>query len=59
MKMTDDQAIRAGVREHYASVVTNAAKEDSEADNCCAPSCCGGASHTSEKVGYSADRHFD
>ena len=27
MKATDDQAIRAAVRDHYASVVTRAAKD--------------------------------
>jgi arsenite methyltransferase len=59
MKTTDDQAIRAAVRDHYASLITKAPKDESEAspneDECCAPSCCGGASQTSEKVGYSAE----
>jgi arsenite methyltransferase len=58
MKATDDQAIRAAVRDHYASVVTKVPKDESKSPNegnCCEPSCCGEASRTSEKVGYSPE----
>ena len=45
MKPIDDQAIRAAVRDHYASVVKGASKEqrpsESGGGGCCAPTCCG------------------
>lgn len=56
-----DEAIRAAVRDHYASVATGVAKDDPEAPResdggCCAPSCCGGSTATSSlKVGYSPE----
>jgi arsenite methyltransferase len=60
MKATDDQAIRTAVRDHYASVVTRASRDVAELppeseDGCCKPSCCGGVSQTSEKIGYSPE----
>ena len=53
MKPTDDQAIRAAVRSHYAAVVEGSQPQKNERD-CCAPSCCAGA-EPSMKIGYSAD----
>ena len=53
MKPTDDQAIRAAVRSHYAAVVEGSEPQKNERD-CCAPSCCAGA-EPSMKIGYSAD----
>jgi arsenite methyltransferase len=62
MNDKSDEAIRAAVRDHYASVATGAAKEDSAAPSedeggCCAPTCCGGNSAISSslKVGYSPE----
>ena len=56
---TENDAIRAAVRDHYASVVIGAGDADpatTEANNgCCAPSCCGGAASSSLKVGYSEE----
>jgi arsenite methyltransferase len=50
----DDQAIRAAVRDHYASLATGAQKgEPKGEEGCCLPSCCGGS--ISLKVGYSPD----
>lgn len=56
-----DEAIRAAVRDHYASVATGVTKDDPEAPResdggCCAPTCCGGSTATSSlKVGYSPE----
>ena len=60
MNPTDDEAIRAAVRDHYTSVVTSPLKDDTSATpknegGCCAPSCCGGSAQPSLKVGYSPD----
>jgi 2-polyprenyl-3-methyl-5-hydroxy-6-metoxy-1,4-benzoquinol methylase len=59
MSATDNDAIRAVVRDHYASVATGTATAtpDTSASNggCCAPSCCGGSSSTSLEVGYSEE----
>jgi arsenite methyltransferase len=59
MSATDNDAIRAAVRDHYASVATGTATAtpDTSASNggCCAPSCCGGSSSTSLEVGYSEE----
>jgi arsenite methyltransferase len=46
MNATNDQAIRAAVRDHYASVANRASKEPRPLDpkvedDCCAPTCCG------------------
>ncbi|MCK5497116.1 MAG: arsenite methyltransferase [Hyphomicrobiaceae bacterium] len=53
----DDAAVRAAVREHYASTAKDGAavptaKEPKDA--CCAPSCCGGTSSASLQMGYSS-----
>ena len=57
MNSLDNDAIRAAVREHYGSVATGnntgSATEAEEKKGCCAPSCCGGTTSTSLKVGYS------
>ena len=56
-----DEAIRAAVRDHYASVATGVTKDDPEAPpesdgGCCAPTCCGGSTSSSSlKVGYSPE----
>lgn len=54
----DDDAVRAAVREHYAStakdgVAVPTAKEPKDA--CCAPACCGGTSSASLQMGYSSE----
>ena len=52
----DDQAIRAAVRDHYASVATGARKDEVKSETgCCAPSCCGESTQPSLKVGYSPE----
>jgi arsenite methyltransferase len=56
-----DEAIRVAVRDHYVSVASGQPKEDSAAApeserGCCAPSCCGGTSSSSLKVGYSPEQ---
>jgi arsenite methyltransferase len=57
MNSLENDAIRAAVREHYGSVATGnntgSATEAEEKKGCCAPSCCGGTTSTSLKVGYS------
>ena len=60
MNDTADEAIRAAVRDHYASVATGAVKDDpvsppESGGGCCAPSCCGGSTSSSLKVGYSPE----
>jgi arsenite methyltransferase len=59
MNQTDDEAIRAAVRDHYASVVTGAPKDHpatpGSEGGCCAPSCCGDSAQSSLKVGYSPE----
>jgi hypothetical protein len=56
MNHIDDEAIRAAVRDHYASVATGTIKDDpvspESGSGCCAPSCCGGSTSSSLKVGY-------
>jgi SAM-dependent methyltransferase len=51
MNQTDDKAIRAAVRNHYASVAEGASEEPAAApkneSECCAPSCCGPSTSTS------------
>jgi arsenite methyltransferase len=59
MKSTD-AAIRAAVRDHFASVATDTLKENpppapESGAGCCAPSCCGGSPSSSLKVGYSLE----
>jgi SAM-dependent methyltransferase len=56
------EEIRAAVRDHYGSVATGTAKEESaapavDAGGCCAPTCCGGGTipSSSLKVGYSPE----
>lgn len=54
MISTEDEATRAAVRDHYASVVTGTSKERSASapnseGECCAPSCCGKAPHLQKK----------
>ena len=53
MKPSDDQAVRAAVRSHYAAMVEGAEPQKNERD-CCAPSCCAEA-EPSMKIGYSPD----
>lgn len=52
MNQTDDQAIRAAVRSHYESVAKGVSEENASAPNneseCCAPSCCGPSTPTSQ-----------
>ena len=56
MNSLENDAIRAAVRDHYASVATGAPVPNVDSGSgCCAPSCCGGATSTSLKVGYSED----
>jgi arsenite methyltransferase len=60
MKLTDDAAIRAAVRDHYASVATGVLAEKplsapESGVGCCAPSCCGGSTSASVKIGYSPE----
>jgi arsenite methyltransferase len=58
MTSIENDALRAAVRDHYASVATGTLDEvpaASDGSGCCAPSCCGGASSSSLKVGYSED----
>jgi arsenite methyltransferase len=60
MSPTDNEQIRAAVRDHYASVATgtttDAPSPVPEAESgCCAPSCCGGGTSSSLKVGYSPE----
>lgn len=54
---TDAHAIRAAVRNHYASADKDVSKDQPEGENgCCAPSCCGGTAPSfSLKVGYSPE----
>ena len=56
---TENDAIRAAVRDHYASVATGTIEAEPAAkatnNGCCAPSCCGGATSGSLKVGYSEE----
>jgi len=59
MNPTDDDAIRAAVRDHYASVAAgslddNPSPAPESEEGCCAPSCCGGGTSSSLKVGYTA-----
>jgi SAM-dependent methyltransferase len=57
MNHIDDEAIRAAVRDHYASVATGDPVSSPEsAGDCCAPPCCGGSPTSSSlKVGYSPE----
>jgi arsenite methyltransferase len=60
MNPTDDEAIRAAVRDHYAAVAAGGLEEDraltpASEGACCAPSCCGGSTSFSLKVGYSPE----
>ena len=58
MNSLENDAIRAAVRDHYASVARGTADDTATADSesgCCAPSCCGGASSSSLKIGYTAE----
>ena len=54
MISTEDEATRAAVRDHYASVVTGTSKERSASapnseGECCAPSCCGTSTPSSKE----------
>jgi len=52
----NDDADRAAVREHYASAAVQIAPDaTAPRDAYCAPTCCGGDSSTSLKLGYSAE----
>ncbi len=52
----NDDADRAAVREHYASAAVQIAPDaTAPRDAYCAPTCCGGDSSTSQKLGYSAE----
>jgi arsenite methyltransferase len=56
MNQRNDETIRAAVRDHYAAVTTKTSNSDDAADSeCCAPSCCGGSTQSSLKVGYSPE----
>ena len=59
MNHIDDEAIRAAVRHHYASVTTGTnndkAVSPESGSGCCAPSCCGGSTSSSLKMGYSPE----
>jgi arsenite methyltransferase len=58
MNAPDNDAIRAAVRDHYASVATGTRDETPstpEPSGCCAPTCCGGPSSGSLKIGYSEE----
>ncbi len=67
MSQTDTDAVRAVVRERYATVAKGGEApigrgepqeekpEESAQGSCCAPTCCGGGASPSLKVGYTAE----
>jgi SAM-dependent methyltransferase len=56
MNPVDNEAIRAAVRDHYASIATGTIKDapvsPQSGSGCCAPSCCGASTSSSLKMGY-------
>jgi SAM-dependent methyltransferase len=63
MTETTSDAVRAVVRERYASVATGGEapigrgepQEEKHQGSCCAPTCCGGGASPSLEIGYSAE----
>ena len=58
MTGNNDDAVRAAVREHYASAAVPIAPNvtaPEPRDACCAPTCCGGESSASLRMGYSIE----
>jgi len=62
MSQTETDAVRAAVRERYATVakggeapIGRGEPEEKAEGSCCAPSCCGGGASPSLKIGYSAE----
>jgi SAM-dependent methyltransferase len=63
MSHTDTDAVRAVVRERYATVAKGGEapigrgepQEEKPQGSCCAPTCCGGGASPSLKIGYSAE----